>query len=61
MEPPVAVPATVGRQEAKPRSPPSGEAVRAGAAGPRLAAYSSLPDAPGGRPHATGRQDSGRV
>ena len=61
MEPPVAVPATVGRQEAKPRSPPSGEAVRAGVAGPRLAAPQVPTRWPGVRSHATGRQDSGAV
>jgi hypothetical protein len=42
-EPPVAGPATVG-QPAKPRAPPSGEAVRAGVAGPRLAAPQFPPD-----------------
>jgi hypothetical protein len=45
MEPLVAGPATVG-QPAKPPSPPSGEAVRAGLQDRALAPHSSLPNGP---------------
>jgi hypothetical protein len=47
-EPPVAGPATVGRQEAKPRSPASGETIGAGSQDPALPPHSSLPDGPAG-------------
>jgi len=60
MEPLVAGPALSAARRRKPRSPPSGETVRAGVAGPRLAAPQFPTRWPGVRPHATGRQDSGR-
>ena len=46
MEPPVAGPATVGRQAAEAEIAGSGEAVRAGSRDPALPPPSSLPDGP---------------
>jgi hypothetical protein len=59
--PPVAGPATVSQQRRRPKSPPSGEAVRAGPQDPALPPHRCARRWPGMRPHATDRQDSGTV
>jgi hypothetical protein len=61
MEPPVAGPATVGRQAAEAEIAGFGRGGPGGVAGPRLAAPQFPTRWPGVRPHATGRQDSGAV
>jgi hypothetical protein len=59
-EPPVAGPATVGRQAAEAEIAGSGRGGPGGVAGARLAALQFPPRWPGVWPHATGRQDPGR-
>ena len=54
-------PPPVSRQRRRPRSPPSGEPVRAGSQDPALPPHRTACRWPGVRPHATDRQGSGAV